>query len=232
MDNTEGQGPEAIALAHEKAAVAHEEAANAAAKCRNYSDEERHEGHFYKDGAEQASDAELTMGSLAAEASAVVVEMTRLAPTDGDVTATQAAQAALDAPSTDDRHKTEAEVASRAAAEAHRWAAREYRLQAQTLLTEEEGVAAYELVDGWYYDMDVRDWARLLIDLNGPDWMRGALAEEVEAKNALEAEEQDVSCDQCQALMVNGVYCHETGCPNTKKVKVDGEWITPDDEDE
>ena len=24
-----------------------------------------------------------------------------------------------------------------------------------------------------------------------------------------------VSCDQCVALMINGVFCHETGCPNT-----------------
>jgi hypothetical protein len=28
--------------------------------------------------------------------------------------------------------------------------------------------------------------------------------------------------------MVNGTYCHEIGCPNTHKVKVEGEWITPD----
>lgn len=21
-------------------------------------------------------------------------------------------------------------------------------------------------------------------------------------------------CDSCEALMINGVYCHETGCPN------------------
>lgn len=21
-------------------------------------------------------------------------------------------------------------------------------------------------------------------------------------------------CDQCEALMINGVFCHETGCPN------------------
>jgi len=25
---------------------------------------------------------------------------------------------------------------------------------------------------------------------------------------------EDHSCDQCVALMINGVYCHETGCPN------------------
>lgn len=23
-----------------------------------------------------------------------------------------------------------------------------------------------------------------------------------------------MNCDQCQALRINGVYCHETGCPN------------------
>lgn len=23
-------------------------------------------------------------------------------------------------------------------------------------------------------------------------------------------------CDKCIALMINGVYCHEQGCPNAK----------------
>lgn len=23
-----------------------------------------------------------------------------------------------------------------------------------------------------------------------------------------------MACDQCQAVMINGVYCHEQGCPN------------------
>jgi hypothetical protein len=22
-------------------------------------------------------------------------------------------------------------------------------------------------------------------------------------------------CDECEALMINGVFCHELGCPNT-----------------
>jgi hypothetical protein len=22
-------------------------------------------------------------------------------------------------------------------------------------------------------------------------------------------------CDQCEAMMIQGVYCHETGCPNS-----------------
>ena len=27
----------------------------------------------------------------------------------------------------------------------------------------------------------------------------------------------DVSCTQCEALVINGVPCHETGCPNMKR---------------
>ena len=22
-------------------------------------------------------------------------------------------------------------------------------------------------------------------------------------------------CSQCEAMMINGIYCHETGCPNS-----------------
>jgi hypothetical protein len=29
-----------------------------------------------------------------------------------------------------------------------------------------------------------------------------------------------IQCDSCQAAMINGVFCHETGCPNAKKT-----WI-------
>ena len=25
------------------------------------------------------------------------------------------------------------------------------------------------------------------------------------------------NCDQCQAMMINGVFCHEHGCPNTHR---------------
>lgn len=34
-----------------------------------------------------------------------------------------------------------------------------------------------------------------------------------------------VRCDQCEAAMINGVFCHETGCPNSRKKFVDGEWV-------
>lgn len=34
-----------------------------------------------------------------------------------------------------------------------------------------------------------------------------------------------MNCNQCEALMINGVYCHETGCPNAG-ARFDGEdWI-------
>ncbi len=29
-----------------------------------------------------------------------------------------------------------------------------------------------------------------------------------------------VPCDQCNAAMINNVYCHETGCPNSNKEPV------------
>jgi len=38
-----------------------------------------------------------------------------------------------------------------------------------------------------------------------------------------------VHCDQCQMLVINGVACHETGCPNMgARWDVDaGVWIKP-----
>ena len=26
-----------------------------------------------------------------------------------------------------------------------------------------------------------------------------------------------MNCNQCEAMMINGALCHETGCPNTRK---------------
>lgn len=34
-----------------------------------------------------------------------------------------------------------------------------------------------------------------------------------------------MNCDQCEALMIQGVFCHETGCPNESSRYEDGEWI-------
>jgi hypothetical protein len=36
-----------------------------------------------------------------------------------------------------------------------------------------------------------------------------------------------VTCDSCQMLSINGVACHETGCPNSRKTWIAerGEWV-------
>jgi hypothetical protein len=36
-----------------------------------------------------------------------------------------------------------------------------------------------------------------------------------------------VNCDSCQMLSINGVACHETGCPNSRKTWIEsrGEWV-------
>lgn len=47
------------------------------------------------------------------------------------------------------------------------------------------------------------------------------------SKAAKARKAQRIRCDQCEALMINGLFCHETGCPNTHS-RYDaetGEWI-------
>ena len=39
-------------------------------------------------------------------------------------------------------------------------------------------------------------------------------------------EAERLSCNQCQMLSINGVACHETGCPNSRKRYIDGEWVS------
>jgi len=36
-----------------------------------------------------------------------------------------------------------------------------------------------------------------------------------------------VNCNQCEMLSINGIPCHETGCPNSKKTWVveRQEWV-------
>lgn len=36
-------------------------------------------------------------------------------------------------------------------------------------------------------------------------------------KNGDELDRSNGGCDQCEAAMINGVFCHETGCPNSWK---------------
>ncbi len=42
-------------------------------------------------------------------------------------------------------------------------------------------------------------------------------------------------CDSCEALMINGIYCHETGCPDAwkdykRECKWCGQEFMPDEE--
>ena len=41
-------------------------------------------------------------------------------------------------------------------------------------------------------------------------------------------------CDRCEAAYINGIFCHELGCPNIRKVwnPVDGTWDEPDREED
>lgn len=36
-----------------------------------------------------------------------------------------------------------------------------------------------------------------------------------------------MKCDQCEAARINGVFCHETGCPNARKTWLPDrqEWV-------
>lgn len=40
-------------------------------------------------------------------------------------------------------------------------------------------------------------------------------------------------CNQCDSAYINGVFCHETGCPNSKKVYNQDEeiWEYPENDD-
>jgi hypothetical protein len=35
-------------------------------------------------------------------------------------------------------------------------------------------------------------------------------------------------CNQCDSMTINGVYCHETGCPNMGKtwIEDEGQWVS------
>ena len=38
-------------------------------------------------------------------------------------------------------------------------------------------------------------------------------------------------CNQCDSVTINGVYCHERGCPNTNKFwdEHNQEWVTEEE---
>jgi hypothetical protein len=60
-----------------------------------------------------------------------------------------------------------------------------------------------------------------------------AVADAQEGSEEEEEEGERLKCDKCQMLSINGMACHELGCPNASKDWVDGEWVKrEEDEDE
>ena len=41
-------------------------------------------------------------------------------------------------------------------------------------------------------------------------------------------------CNQCDSMTINGVYCHERGCPNTDKIwdPEEEEWVEDEPEED
>ena len=76
---------------------------------------------------------------------------------------------------------------------------------------------------------DILGWA-----LEQVDWYEIAenMLQDVEEDDETEEDDdldangnENMHCNQCEATMIQGVYCHETGCSNTHKVKRNDEWV-------
>jgi hypothetical protein len=89
------------------------------------------------------------------------------------------------------------------------------------------------LGEGWYYWYcfpgcmpDSPAFGPYATEDDALEAMSDECAEDMQEDEQEDGQEDalDASCDQCSACMINGVYCHETGCPNTNKVKIDGVW--------
>ena len=109
---------------------------------------------------------------------------------------------------------------------------------------EDKAAAILAAVDLFADTLDDRSNNNMVMDLRtdgihyfahprdaGADYVSVEYLDDVEPED-YDDDTPDNSCNQCVAAMINGHYCHETGCPNTHKVKVDGEWITPEPDDE
>ena len=69
----------------------------------------------------------------------------------------------------------------------------------------------YNELDGWSGPEDDESDAE--------DTERDAALEEAENEYAAALEEETGSCDSCAVAMINGVLCHETGCPRHARLK-------------
>ena len=41
----------------------------------------------------------------------------------------------------------------------------------------------------------------------------------------MKARKIKVTCDQCSSMVINGLFCHEHGCPNEYKSWEGEEWV-------
>jgi hypothetical protein len=54
-------------------------------------------------------------------------------------------------------------------------------------------------------------------DWDGDSRMKCVACGHSATAEAFEITVHRIHCDQCQALMINGIFCHETGCVNSRK---------------
>jgi len=69
----------------------------------------------------------------------------------------------------------------------------------------------YDELDGWSGPEDD--------DTDSEDTERDEALGEAESEYAAALEEETGSCDSCAVAMINGVRCHETGCPRYARLK-------------
>jgi hypothetical protein len=69
----------------------------------------------------------------------------------------------------------------------------------------------YNELDGWSGSEDD--------DTGAEDTERDSALEEAESEYAAALEEEAGSCDSCAVATINGVRCHETGCPRYARLK-------------
>lgn len=52
-------------------------------------------------------------------------------------------------------------------------------------------------------------------------------AEHAHKWEAMGGRRMTISCNQCEAIMINGIFCHETGCPNAHKTWIEDreDWV-------
>lgn len=100
---------------------------------------------------------------------------------------------------------------------------KEYVLDSENGLVPDLGATmAADLLGSALDNVDWREIADGILDT----WP--AEEEEDDESEDDDNDSEDLTCDQCNAAMIQGVYCHEVGCPNKHKVKIAGKWTTPD----